>query len=64
MQEIQKNEEFASAFGKIISGRSGYKPVIEKKKIVIQCKGCGLILDEVMKFCPECGTKAEKPVQE
>lgn len=61
MQEIQNNEEFASAFGQLISGRAGYKPVIEKKYVPIVCKNCGTILDESEKFCHECGTKAEKP---
>lgn len=30
MNELQNNEDVASAFGKLISGRSGYKAVIEK----------------------------------
>jgi len=61
MQEIQREETFVDAFSKIISGRAGYRAVIEKKQIVIKCQKCGLILDENMKFCPECGTKVEKP---
>lgn len=57
MQEIQRDESFAGALGKILSGKSNYKPVIEKKAIIIKCKGCGRQLDEGIKFCSECGTK-------
>ena len=60
MNEIQQTDEFVSAFGKLVSGKSNYKPVIEKKQIVIKCKNCGIILDECEKFCHECGTKVEK----
>jgi rRNA maturation endonuclease Nob1 len=61
MQEIQKDQSFAAALGKILSGRAGYNPVIEMKKIPVKCVNCGIILEEGMKFCPECGTKVEKP---
>ena len=57
MQQIQREESFASAFSKIVSGRPGYKAVIEKKPIMIKCNGCNKILEENIKFCPECGTK-------
>lgn len=60
MQEIQKNESFADALGKILSGKSGYKPVIEKKEILLVCKQCRLILDKDWNFCPNCGLKIEK----
>ncbi len=61
MQEIQKNEDFVDAFSKIISGKPGYRAVIEKKKIILRCSGCGIILEDSVKFCPECGTKVQKP---
>ena len=64
MNEIQKNEEFADAFSKILSGKSGYKAVIEKKKIIIKCSGCGMMFDSPVKFCCECGTKLEIPKKE
>ncbi len=63
MQEIQQEQSFANALGKILSGKSNYKPVIEMKKVQIVCKECGSILADMMKFCPECGTKVEKPVK-
>ncbi len=57
MDEIQREESFSSAFSKIVSGRPGYKAVIEKKPIIIICNGCGKQLEEGIKFCSECGTK-------
>ena len=64
MNEIQANSAndsaFQNALGKIFSGKSGYKPVIETKQVVIRCKGCSTILDSSEKFCHECGTKVEK----
>lgn len=64
MNEIQANSandsSFQEALGKLFSGKSGYKPVIETKQKIIKCKNCSTILDEGEKFCHECGTKVEK----
>jgi len=57
MQEIQQSDDVALNFGKLISGKSNYKAVIEKKQIIINCRKCGKQLEEEIKFCPECGTK-------
>jgi len=53
-------------FGKLISGRSGYIPVIERRVELVYCKTCHLQLGGEEKFCPECGTKVvkEEPKQE
>lgn len=61
MNEIQQDASFASALGKLMSGRPGYKPVIESKQVIIRCKKCGKIMDDSQKFCDECGAKVEKP---
>jgi rRNA maturation endonuclease Nob1 len=64
MTEIQTNtsgdSSFQEALGKLFSGRSGYKPVIETKQVVIKCKNCGKIMGDEQKFCDECGTKVER----
>ena len=57
---IQKSDEFRDIFSKIVSGKSGYKTVIEMKKTVAHCKNCNAVLDSSQKFCHECGTKVEK----
>lgn len=63
MQEIQGDESFTSAFSKIVSGKAGYKAVIEKKHIPVKCKNCNTIVDDAQKFCHECGAKIEKPTK-
>ena len=60
MNELQNDASFQDALGKLVSGKAGYKPVIEKKQVVIKCKNCGQVLEENQKFCHECGTKVEK----
>jgi predicted amidophosphoribosyltransferase len=62
MNQIQQDESFSGVLGKLLSGKSGYKPVIEKKYIQPICPNCQYKLDDTFKFCPECGTKVEKPV--
>lgn len=61
MNEIQADASFAGALGKLLSGRPGYKPVIESKQVIIRCKTCGKIMDDSQKFCDECGAKVERP---
>ena len=62
-EELQKNDAIAMAFGKLVSGKAGYKAVIEKKPMVLKCKNCGSTVDLNQKFCHECGSKVEKPVK-
>ena len=57
---IQKSDEFRDIFSKVVSGKAGYKTVIEMKKVPLQCKNCKAVLDSMQKFCHECGTKVEK----
>lgn len=60
MQELQQTDGFADVFGKLISGKAGYKPVIEKKKEILMCKNCMTpLLVQEQKFCHECGMKIE-----
>jgi rRNA maturation endonuclease Nob1 len=59
-EEMQNNDAVLDAFSKIVSGKAGYRTVIEKKVIVIRCQNCQTVLDASEKFCHECGTKVEK----
>jgi rRNA maturation endonuclease Nob1 len=61
-EELQKNDAIAAAFGKLVSGKAGYKAVIEKKPMVLKCHHCSSVVDINQKFCHECGSKVEKPV--
>ena len=64
MSEIQTNSmndpAFQNALGKLFSGKSGYKPVIETRQVIIRCTGCGKVVEDTQKFCDECGTKVVK----
>ena len=40
MQEMQQTGAFADVFGKLISGKAGYKPAIRKKQKILMCKKC------------------------
>ena len=57
LRQYQDDPKMADIMGKLLSGKSGYKAVIEKRKEEIKCPGCGKILEGVEKFCPECGHK-------
>jgi rRNA maturation endonuclease Nob1 len=57
LREYQDSPEMASIMGKLLSGKSGYKAVIEKRKVELKCPQCSKILEGSEKFCPECGTK-------
>ncbi len=55
--------DIADAFSKIVSGgKSGYKTIIEKKKIPPKCVKCGRGGDNEQKFCPQCGGKMVVPI--
>ena len=58
-EDMQRSEEFVGLFSKIVSGKPGYKTVVQVKPITSKCKNCGAILSEKQKFCHECGTKNE-----
>ncbi|OIO40334.1 hypothetical protein CO154_01375 [Candidatus Pacearchaeota archaeon CG_4_9_14_3_um_filter_31_7] len=59
LRKYMDDPQVADIFGKLISGKSGYKTIIDKDKPVPMCKSCGLKLLGDEKFCPECGTKVE-----
>lgn len=57
LRQYQDSADMSAIIGKLVSGKSGYKAVIEKKHEVLKCQQCGKILDDNWKFCPECGNK-------
>jgi len=57
-EEGEEHEKVKKIFGKILSGREGYEPIIEKRKADIKrCAKCNWALEGGEKFCPECGNK-------
>jgi len=59
LREFQNSDQMQNIMGKLVSGRSGYKAVIEKKIEVLKCPHCYIVLDNSWKFCPECGNKVK-----
>jgi len=61
--DLRKYQDVASvedAFGLIVSGKSGYKPVIERRVDPVKCPKCGTVVPGDKKFCPGCGEKVER----
>ena len=57
---MQRAGAFADVFGELISGKAGYKLVIEKKQEILMCKKFMAPLQiQDQKFCHECGSKIE-----
>ena len=57
LRDQMNDPKVADAFSYIISGRKGYKAVIERKVEPVKCSGCTVVLKGDEKFCPECGSK-------
>ncbi len=57
------NTSVEDAFSSLVSGgKSGYKTIIEKKKVPPKCINCGRGGDIGQKFCPQCGGKMVVPI--
>lgn len=57
-----QNDSIVDAFSKLVSGRHGYKTVLEKKIVHPKCVKCGRGGDPEQKFCPMCGGKMIVPL--
>jgi len=57
LREQMNSDAVADAFSFLVSGKRGYKTVIERKVEIVRCVECSLVLKGEEKFCPECGTK-------
>ena len=62
LRKYQDPDSIRDAFSKIVSGKMGYKAVIERKKIPPKCSKCRRGGDEDQKFCPQCGGKMIIPL--
>jgi len=62
LRKYMEDEKTHEAFSLLVSGKKGYKAVIERKKDIPKCSGCSIILSGEEKFCPECGTRIEQKV--
>lgn len=57
LREQMNDPKVADAFSFLISGKKGYKTVIERRVEPTLCMGCKVMLKEDVKFCSECGTR-------
>jgi rRNA maturation endonuclease Nob1 len=62
LRKYQNPDSIQDAFSRVVSGKSGYKAVIERKKISPRCVKCGRGGDDGQKFCPQCGGKMKIPL--
>lgn len=60
LRKYQEPSSIQDAFSKLVSGKSGYKAVIERKVEIPKCSQCSVALSGEEKFCPECGNKIFK----
>lgn len=63
--DLRKYEDGAAIqdiYSQIVSGKKGYKAVIERKKPTPKCSKCGRGGDPEQKFCPQCGGKMVLPI--
>ena len=59
LRKYEDDEKVHEAFSVLVSGKKGYKAVIERKKEIPKCPDCSKILEGEEKFCPECGKKVK-----
>lgn len=57
LRKYQDAEAIEDAFGKILSGKAGYKPIIERRIDPVKCPKCNMLIVSDKKFCPGCGEK-------
>ncbi len=57
LRKYQDPEVIQDAFSTLVSGKKGYKAIIERRKDIPKCKSCQKMLEGNEKFCPECGAK-------
>ena len=62
LRKFQDPNSIQDAYSLVVSGKKGYKAVIERKKPKPKCSKCGRGGDEEQKFCPQCGGKMVVPI--
>jgi len=62
LRSLQDVNAIQDAYSQLVSGKKGYKAVIERKKIPPKCIKCGRGGDVDQKFCPQCGGQMKIPL--
>jgi len=62
LRKFEDGTALQDAYSKVVSGKMGYKAVIERKKPLPKCEKCSRGGDDGQKFCPACGGKMSIPI--
>jgi rRNA maturation endonuclease Nob1 len=62
LRSLQNDHAVQDAYSLLVSGKKGYKAVIERRKIPPKCVKCGRGGDTDQKFCPQCGGQMKIPL--
>lgn len=62
LRNLQDGNAIQDAYSLLVSGKKGYKAVIERKKVHPKCIKCGRGGDLDQKFCPQCGGEMKVPL--
>jgi rRNA maturation endonuclease Nob1 len=63
LRDQMNSDAVADAFSFLVSGKRGYKTIIERKVEPLKCTGCNVLIGDNVKFCSECGTKVILPLK-
>jgi hypothetical protein len=44
LRKYQESDEVANELGKILSGKDGYKPIVEKRIDPVKCEKCAFLM--------------------
>jgi len=62
LRKLQSETAVQDAYSLLVSGKKGYKAVIERRKPNPKCVKCGRGGDPEQKFCPQCGGQMKIPL--
>jgi predicted nucleic acid-binding Zn ribbon protein len=62
LRKFQDGVAIQDAYSKLVSGKHGYKAVMERKKPKPKCVKCGRGGEDGQKFCSQCGGKMIIPL--
>ena len=62
LRKLQSDTAVQDAYSLLVSGKKGYKAVIERRKIPPKWVKCGRGGDPEQKFCPQCGGEMKVPL--
>jgi predicted amidophosphoribosyltransferase len=62
LRKLQSDSAVQDAYSLLVSGKKGYKAVIERRKVPPRCVKCNRPGDDGVKFCSQCGGEMKTPL--